>query len=97
MSEVKAEAHKQAKMFQQSLSRLQEKLAAIEAKPVSSSPMTWDEEEVQEMEGVIAELTAQLQELKGEVKANEREFERNRGMVSNMGPKYAELAGLKIT
>ncbi len=47
------------------------------------------------MEGVIAELTAQLQELKGEAKANEREFERNRGMVSNMAPKYAELAELK--
>jgi len=92
--------------IQQSLTRLNvalekrlatieaKRLATIEAKPISST-MTWDEEEVLEMEGVIAELTAQLQELKGEAKANVREFDRNRGMVANMGPKYAELAELK--
>ncbi len=50
---------------------------------------------MQELEGVIAELTAQLQE-KGEAKANEREFERNRGMCpANMASKFAELAELK--
>lgn len=84
MSEAAVDARHKANMFRQSLTCLQEKLAAIEAKPVSTS-MTWDEEEVQELEGVIAELTAQLQELKDEAKANEREFERNRGMVANMG------------
>ena len=70
----------------------------IEAKPSSSDPgMTWDEEDVLEMEGVIAELTTELRELKGEAKANEREFERNRGAVANMGGKYIELAELRET
>ena len=98
VSDAKSAACHKARMFQQSLTRLnvalQKRLATIEAKPISST-MTWDEEEVLEMEGVIAELTAQLQELKGEAKANDREFERNRGMVANMGPKYVELAGLR--
>jgi len=45
MSEAKAEALHKAKMFQQSLTRLQERLAVIEAKPSSSNMgMTWDEE-----------------------------------------------------
>ena len=35
----------------------------------------------------IAELTTELRELKGEAKANERELERNRGAVANMGDK----------
>ncbi len=45
MSEAKA------KMLQKSLTLLQKKLAVIEAKPSSSDiGMTWDEEDVQEME-----------------------------------------------
>ena len=76
-------------MFQQSLIRLQEKFDVIEAKLSSSDPgVTWDEEDVLEMEGVIAELTMELRELKFEAKANQREFERNRGAVANMGGKY---------
>ena len=53
MSEAKAEALHKAKMFQQSMTRLQERLAVIEAKPSSSNmAMTWDEEDVLEMESV---------------------------------------------
>ena len=98
MSEAKAEALHKAKMFQKSLIRLQEKFAEIEAKPSSSGiGMTWDEEDVLEMEGVIAELTTELRELRGAAKAKEREFERNRGAVANMGSKYVELAELRDT
>ena len=51
MSEAKDEALHKARIFQQNLIRLQEKLDVIEAKPSSSDPgMTWD---VLEMEGVI--------------------------------------------
>ena len=49
------------------------------------------------MEGVIAEFTTELRELRGAAKAKEREFERNRGAVANMGSKYVELAELRDT
>jgi len=98
VSEAKAGALHKARLLQKSLIRLQERLAVIEAKPSSSDlGMTWDEEDVLEMEGVIAELTMELRELKGEAKANQREFERNRGAVANMGGKYIELAELRET
>jgi chromosome segregation ATPase len=98
MSEAKDEALHKARIFQQSLTRLQEKLAVIEAKPSSSDPgMTWDEEDVLDMESAIAQLTTELRDLKGVAKANQREFERNRGAVANMGGKYIELAELRET
>ena len=98
VSEAKAGALHKARLLQKSLTRLQEKLAKIEEKPSSCpSDMTWDEDDVLEMEGVIAELTTELRELKGEAKANQREFERNRGAVANMGGKYIELAELRET
>jgi len=52
---------------------------------------------VLDLESVIAELTTELRDLKGVAKANQREFERNRGAVANMGGKYIELAELRET
>ena len=61
----------------------------------SSSTITYSEEEVEEMEGVIGEITKELAELKAVHKHDEVEYERNRSAVANFRSKYRELTDLR--
>ena len=63
----------------------------------SSSTITYSEEEVEEMEGVIGEITKELAELKAVHKHDEVEYECNRLAVANFRSKYRELADPSVT
>ena len=102
-AEAKAEALKtKARMHSarlyDSLARAQKRLDDIEASKTagaSSSIITYSEEEVEEMEGVIGEITKELAELKAVHKHDEVEYERNRSAVATVRSKYRELADLR--
>ncbi len=50
----------------------------------SSSTITYSEEEVEEMEGVIGDITKELADLKAVHKHDEVEYERNRSAVGKL-------------
>jgi hypothetical protein len=92
--EGQAQARKKAKGAKRSLARAQGRVALLEAKslaPSSTRAPTWDEDEVAEFEQRNGELTAQVKALRQEAKDNGAEYARNKGAVTNMCAKYAEL------
>ena len=81
-------------LSKQSLKRSQGRVEALEAKsraPSSSGAMTWTEDEVEEFERHIGELTGELNALKRHVRGNLAEYKRNKFAVANMREKYGEL------
>ena len=85
-----------ARLSKQSLARAQGRVEALEAKsraPSSSSTgaMTWTEDEVEEFERHIGDLTRELNVLKRDAKSNAAEYARNKAAVANMRDKFAEL------
>ena len=95
---LKTEARWNSKRLHESLARAQKRLDEIETSKTSgasSSTITYSEEEVEEMEGVIGEITKELAELKKTRKHNETEYERNRMAVAHFRAKYSELADLR--
>ena len=84
------------RLSKQSLARAQGRVEALEAKsraPSSSSTgaMTWTEDEVEEFERHIGELTSELKVLKRDARSNAAEYARNKAAVANMRGKFAEL------
>ena len=61
----------------------------------SSTTLTWDENDVMELENCIGELNAELAELRKETRSNSAEYTRNKAAVSNFRDKYDELTKLK--
>ena len=53
--------------------------------------MTWTEDDVEEFERHIGELTGELNVLKRDARGNLAEYERNKAVVANMREKYGEL------
>ena len=53
--------------------------------------MTWTEDEVEEFERHIGDLTRELNVLKRDAKSNAAEYARNKAAVANMRDKFAEL------
>ena len=85
-----AAARKEAREAKRSLSRAQERVKA-QAKsraPSSNSSstgaMTWTEDDVEEFERHIGELTGELNVLKRDARCNLAEYERNKAAVANM-------------
>ena len=99
-AEAKAEAMKtKARLHSnrlfKSFARAQKRIDEIETSKTSgasSSTITYSEEEVEEMEDVIGEITKELAELKAVHKHDEVEYERNRSAVVNFRLKYREGA-----
>ena len=102
MTEAKGEASQRTKMVAQNLARAQKRFADLDAKAGSRScsssggEVTWDEEEVIELEGHIGELTVEVRELRREVGKSKGEYKRNRAAVANFIGKYRELEELKV-
>ena len=95
---LKTKARLHSNRLYHSLARAQKRLDDIEASKTagaSSSIITYSEEEVEEMEGVIGEITKELAELKAVLKHDELEYERNRLAVAHFRSKYRELADLR--
>jgi regulator of replication initiation timing len=74
---------------------VEEKHAKASKEPCSSSTLTWDENDVMELESCIGELNAELAELRKETRSNLGEYTRNKAAVSNFRGKYEELKQLK--
>jgi hypothetical protein len=86
-----AAARKEAREAKRSLSRAQGRVEALEAKPrapssnsSSKGTMTWTEDDVEEFERHIGELTGELNVLKRDARCNLAEYERNKAAVANM-------------
>ena len=95
---LKTKARLHSNRLYHSLARAQKRLDDIEASKTagaSSSIITYSEEEAEEMEGVIGEITKELAELKAVLKHDELEYERNRLAVAHFRSKYRELADLR--
>ena len=99
---LKTEARKKSNALQHSLARAEERFRAIQAAKEtvagpSSGAITYTEDEAEEMELVIGELTKELSELRKVRRHDEVEYERNRSAVAQFRSKYSELADLRQT
>ncbi len=97
LAEFRADLRRKVKVLNRSISREEERLRAVQeskasSSGASSSATTYTKEEVEEMEGIMGDLTAQLAELNMLRKDNEAEYDRNRQAVAGFRGKYRELA-----
>jgi chromosome segregation ATPase len=97
LADSRADLRRKINALQRSIGRGEERLREIEDSRVSSSgasssTITFTEDEVEEMEGVMGDLTAQLAELSKLRKGDEAEYDRNRQAVAGFRGKYRELA-----
>ena len=97
LADSRADLRRKVHALQRSIGRGEERLREIEDSSVSSSgasssTITFTEDEVEEMEGVMGDLTAQLAELSKLRKGDEAEYDRNRHAVAGFRGKYRELA-----
>jgi len=97
LADSRADLRRKIHALQRSIGRGEERLREIEDSRVSSSgasssTITFTEDEVEEMEGVMGDLTAQLAELSKLRKGDEAEYDRNRQAVAGFRGKYRELA-----
>ena len=97
LADSRADLRRKVHALQRSIGRGEERLREIEDSRVSSSgasssTITFTEDEVEEMEGVMGDLTAQLAELSKLRKGDEAEYDRNRQAVAGFRGKYRELA-----
>ena len=95
---LKTKARLHSNRLFKSLARALKRIDEIETSETtgaSSSTITCSEEEVEEMEGVIGEITKELAELKAVHKHGEVEYERNRSAVANFRSQYRELTDLR--
>ena len=81
LADSRADLRRKVHALQRSIGRGEERLREIEDSRVSSSgasssAMTFTEDEVEEMEGVMGDLTAQLAELSKLRKDDEAEYDR---------------------
>jgi chromosome segregation ATPase len=102
MIEARRGASHKATLLARSLRRAQIRMKIVVDKhekamkePCSSSTLTWDENDVMELEGCIGELNAELAELRKEARSSAGEYSRNKAAVSNFRDKYEELSDLK--
>jgi DNA repair exonuclease SbcCD ATPase subunit len=103
MTEARRGASLKAELLRKSLKRAQIRMKIVQDKhekaswePCSSSTtLTWDENDVMELESCIGELNTELAELRQEAKSNAGEYARNKAAVSNFRGKYEELKQLK--
>ena len=99
---LKTDTRKKSNALQHSLARAEERFRAIQAAKEtaagpSSGAITYTEDEAEEMELVIGELTKELSELRKVRRHDEVEYERNRSAVAQFRSKYSELADLRQT
>ena len=97
LAEVRADLRRKVKVLNRSISRGEERLREIQelkasSSGASSSATTYTEDEVEEMEGIMGDLTAQLAELSNLRKDDEAEYDRNRQTVAGFRDKYHILA-----
>ena len=99
LDETKGNLRRNGAALRRAISRGEERHRDIQTKATSSgassSGTTYTDDEVEEMEGVMGDLTAQLTELRKTRKDDEAEYDRNRQAVASFRSKYSELADLK--
>ena len=98
---LKTDARKKSNTLRHSLVRAEERFREIQAAKETTGPssgaITYTEDEAEEMELVIGELTKELSELRKVRRHDEVEYERNRSAVAQFRSKYSELADLRQT
>ena len=90
LAEFRADLRRKVKVLNRPISRGEERLREIQ-EPKASSSGAYTEDEVEEMETVMGDLTAQLAELSKLRKDDEAEYDRNQQAVAGVRLKYLEL------
>ena len=97
LADSRVDLRRKVHALQRTIGHGEERLREIQdakasSSSASSSATTYTEEEVEEMETVMGDLTAQLAEVKKLHKHDEAEYDRTRQAVAGFRGKYRELA-----